>query len=145
MTAENPKDRAGRGKPSLGCAPSTAAFWWGYVHEVGARKYGAFNWRAAPVKASVYIEAAQRHLELMAAGEWIDSDDGAPHAAHLMAGMAILMDADYHGTLIDDLGSDAGPLRKVLNEITDLRARAGLPDCDLLASRQDRPADDPAG
>lgn len=145
MAADNPKDAARRSKPSLGCAPSTAAFWWGYVHEVGAQKYGAFNWRAAPVKASVYIEAARRHLDLMAAGEWIDPDDGAPHAAHVMAGMGILLDADYHGTLIDDLGSDPSPLRKVLNEITDRRARAGLPQADLLAERQDRAADDPAG
>jgi len=138
----NPKDAAARSKPNQACAPATAAYWWGYVHEQGAFKYAAFNWRRAPVKASVYVEAARRHLELLAAGEVNDPDSGAPHAAHVMASMAILIDAYYHNTLVDDLGARPAPLHKVFNEIADVRARAGLPAQDPLARRQDRGEDD---
>lgn len=138
----NPKDAAARSKPNQSCAPATAAYWWGYVHEDGAKKYGAYNWRKAPVRASVYVEAARRHLELLAAGEVNDPDSGAPHAAHIMAGMAILIDAYYHGTIVDDLGGRAEPLRKVLNEIADLRARAGISEADVMSRRQDRSEDD---
>jgi len=135
--AENPKDRAGSAKPNLACTPAPAAYWWGYVHEDGAAKYGAFNWRQSPVRASVYIEAARRHLALMEAGEINDPDSGAPHAAHVMAGMAILIDAFYAETLVDDLGRDTRPLRKVMNEIADVRARRALPDVDFMGERQD--------
>lgn len=53
--AENPKDRIGIYKPPLHLIPPAAEIlesWW---MGLGAKKYGAFNWRKAPVKASTEI------------------------------------------------------------------------------------------
>lgn len=133
----NPKDAAGRAKPNMACAPEIPAYWWGAVHEDGARKYGAFNWRRAPVAASVYLEAARRHIDLIKAGQWADQSSLCPHAAHVMACMAILLDAYHHGTLIDDRGGDAVPLEKALGDIWDVRVRTGLAEEYPLGTRQD--------
>ena len=121
----------------MALAPDTAAYWWAYVHEIGAAKYGAYNWRATDVVASVYLDAAKRHLDLIAAGQWIDEETGAPHAAHVMACAAILIDAQQHGTLLEDCGLPVGALEAVWEIIAKLRAERGLTDKELLADRHD--------
>lgn len=68
----------------------------------GANKYGPFNWRENPVEANTYINAAKRHLELFAAGEEEARDTGVNNLGAVMACCAILIDAQLHGTLIDN-------------------------------------------
>lgn len=134
---ENPKHAAGRAKPGTSCVPGTALYWQAYVHEVGAGKYGAFNWRGTNVIASIYTDAAKRHLDALLEGEWLDLEDGAPHAAHVMACMAVLIDAHEHKTLIDDTGEHAETLREVWERINDLRTGRGLHNQNPLSQRQD--------
>lgn len=70
--------------------------------ELGAAKYGAYNWRSKKVRRMVYLAAALRHLAADLDGEEIDSESGQPHLAHALACMAILLDARSTGNLIDD-------------------------------------------
>lgn len=69
----------------------------------GASKYGPFNWRDNAVIASIYIDATLRHL-----AAWFDSkeevaeDSHVHHLGHVLANMAILLDAMETGNLIDD-------------------------------------------
>lgn len=68
----------------------------------GAAKYGARNWRVDPILASTYEGAMMRHFLAWAQGEDIDPDSGEPHLSHLRACCAVVMDADEHGSLVDD-------------------------------------------
>ena len=69
----------------------------------GTSGYGPYNWRDQPVKLSTYLDACERHIDAIRRGEWIDSDSGQPHAAHIGANANIILDARHCGTLVDDL------------------------------------------
>lgn len=99
---ENPKDRVGIHKPPLHLIPPAAELLESAVMALGAKKYGAFNWRTANVKASVYVAAARRHLLQWFDGEDIDAESGVSHLAHARACLGILLDAAAIGRLIDD-------------------------------------------
>ena len=68
----------------------------------GAVKYGPFNWREKSVAASVYLAAVKRHIEAWQDGEEVALDSGLPHLGHALACLAILVDAQSVGNLVDD-------------------------------------------
>lgn len=91
---ENAKFGAGAKKPSVAEIPPISILHLGEVMTGGAEKYGPFNWREGGVDVRTYYNAAQRHLLSMWDGEWADKESGQPHAAHIMACMAIILDAE---------------------------------------------------
>jgi len=99
---ENPKDRVGVRKPPLHLIPPAAEILESAVMALGAKKYGAFNWRSANVKASVYVAAARRHLLQWFDGQNEDAESGVSHLAHARACLGILLDALATGHLADD-------------------------------------------
>ena len=99
---DNPKTIYGEAKPKLSDTPPIGIRELGKVHSMGAEKYGRFNWREHSVSASVYYDAAWRHLSAWFEGENTDPESGLPHLAHVMACMNILLDADEHGKLNDN-------------------------------------------
>lgn len=99
---ENPKDRIGVRKPPLHLIPPAAEVLESVVMALGAKKYGAFNWRSADVKASVYVAAARRHLLQWYDGQDDDPESGVCHLAHARACLGILLDALATGRLVDD-------------------------------------------
>lgn len=108
----NPKDLLGIKKVQLQLVPPAAKIYCALAMEDGAVKYGPFNWREKKVKASVYVGAAQRHLEAYYDGENDAPDSKKPHLAHAIASLAILIDALETGNLVDDRPKPgaAGPL-----------------------------------
>jgi hypothetical protein len=73
------------------------------VLQHGALKYGVRNWLKDAILCTTYIAAFFRHIFLgWALGEDIDPDSGEHHLAHVAAMCLIIMDAQKHGTLIDD-------------------------------------------
>lgn len=98
----NPKDTIGSTKPGLFCVPETALFALGEAHCDGANKYGPFNWRESGVRASIYLEAIDRHKGAWKEGEERSLDSDVHHLAHIMACCAILIDAQMCGKLVDD-------------------------------------------
>lgn len=98
----NPKDSAGRAKPPLRYVPPALELAVAEAMEYGAMRYGPFNWRDSGVSLMTYIEAAKRHLMCLQDGEDIDPQSGAHHAAHVAAGMAVVLDALSLGRLDDD-------------------------------------------
>ena len=98
----NPKDRVGARKPPLHLIPASAEIVEGAVMELGAKKYGPFNWRSEPVRASIYVAAAKRHLAQWLDGEDHDAESGISHLAHARACLGILLDALAVDTCIDD-------------------------------------------
>lgn len=98
----NPKDAIGEVKPSLGLVPPALTINTARVFELGAKKYGAYNWRGNPVKSMVYINAALRHLLSFLDGETTDAESGVSHLAHVAACCGILLDAEENDVLRDD-------------------------------------------
>ncbi len=107
----NPKDIIGQTKPAISCVPPVALFHIGQAMADGKEKYGLMNWREHPVKASVYYDAALRHLMSWWDGEQRASDSNVHHLAHAAACMCILLDAESGGNLVDDK-----PLKGMLAE-----------------------------
>lgn len=98
----NPKDLVGAKKVNTFLVPDVAILHTAKAMMNGAAKYGAYNWRGNPVLASVYISAADRHIKAWKAGEKFAQDSGVHHLGHAMACLAILLDAEATGNLIDD-------------------------------------------
>lgn len=97
----NPKDIQGAKKPGMSKIPPTALIALGVVHELGAKKYGKFNWRQKKVQSDVYLDAIKRHLAMYEDGLDLDEESGESHLAHVMACCAILIDAKICGKLVD--------------------------------------------
>ena len=97
----NPKDTTATNKVPFHLWPETASAYGALAMAEGAMKYGRSNWRHAGAKASVYYDAARRHLNAWFEGEDLDAS-GAPHLAHVLACVAILVDATEAGKLHDD-------------------------------------------
>jgi hypothetical protein len=114
--ATNPKDLAAVAKVSTSLVPEIALIELAQAFRDGARKYTPFNWRRAPVKTTVYLDAMERHLLLYRSGQDRASDSRLSHLTHIMSGCAILLDAELNGTLIDDRHKlpDPSKLERVL-------------------------------
>jgi len=112
----NPKDVAGRNRPPMHLIPPSAMIEESRAAALGADKYGAYNWREQPVKASVYYSAAMRHLLAWWSGEDFDPESGASPLAHVRNCMAILLDAEEMGCLLDDRAAmGEGDIRAILD------------------------------
>ena len=98
----NPKDRLGTRKPQLHLIPASAEIVESQAMQLGADRYGPFNWRTDKVRASVYISAARRHLAQWLDGEDDDPESGASHLGHARACLGILIDAQATANLVDD-------------------------------------------
>ncbi len=113
----NPKDTIGMTKPALRLVPPALMLQVAQAMADGAKKYGPYNWREHPVRLTVYIEAALRHLYSLLDGEDRARDSGHHHAAHVAACMAIILDAQATGNLIDDRAAD-GCAADLIEELT---------------------------
>ncbi len=98
----NPKQQFGDKKPPLGYLPLSAKLACMEALFDGKLKYGPHNWRDNPVEAMTYVEAAFRHLELWKVGEQVTRDTLVQNLGAVMACCSILIDAQAHGTLIDN-------------------------------------------
>lgn len=97
----NPKDAAGRAKIPLHLWPPSATAFGSIGFLEGQLKYGRSNFRATDVAASVYYAAAKRHLDAWWEGEE-NTKEGGPHLGNALACIAIIVDAQVNGTLVDD-------------------------------------------
>ncbi len=113
----NPKDLIGCDKIPLHLFPTTAIIAGSLAILDGMLKYGRHNWRAAGVRASIYCDAAHRHLNAWFEGEDEDPDSKLPHLAHAIACVAILIDAQASDNLKDDRMYEI-KYREYLNKMT---------------------------
>ena len=99
---ENPKTRFGKAKPSMANVPPVALVHLMMAHADGVKKYGQMNWRDTNVPATIYYDAAMRHLMKWLDGQELDADSGVHHLGHVMACCAIILDAQASNRLSDD-------------------------------------------
>lgn len=98
----NPKDGLGLLKIPVHLWPASATARGSLALLDGLLKYGRSNYRATDVRASVYVRALIGHVQ-----DWFEGLDADPKSGlhpldHALANLAILVDADAAGTLIDD-------------------------------------------
>lgn len=98
----NLKNEAASKKLPLHLVPPALAEGASLAFADGAAKYEPYNWRDAGASVSVYYAAALRHLQAYWDGEDISADARISHLSHVAACMAILLDAERAGVLIDD-------------------------------------------
>ena len=123
----NPKEVAGSKKPPVwSVMPRWVVTLVGRVMALGAAKYGRFNYRETRIAASTYEDAMERHAQLWFDGEDNDPESGVSHLAHIMAGCALLLDAQQTGKLDDDR-QKTGTVRKQMDELAKIMAALPLP------------------
>lgn len=113
----NPKDVIGSTKMPMHLWPETATMMGAMGLLEGALKYGRSNWRVAGVRASIYVDALRRHVGAWFEGEDNAPDSGLPHLSHALACLAILVDAQAAGKLVDDRQIRGGHL-DLIEELT---------------------------
>lgn len=112
----NPKDAIGDKKVPLWLLSPIAKAHWAVAQFSGLIKYGAWNWRKAGVRKSIYLSAMQRHMDAYLSGEEHDPVDGTKHLGNIMACAAILLDAEAAGKIVDDRPPSVG-LREAYAEV----------------------------
>jgi hypothetical protein len=122
----NPKDLIGVTKAPLRLVPPILEILTSVPMAVGAKKYGAFNWRKSAVRHSLYLEAARRHIDAILDGEVCDEETKIEHEASVAACMAIIMDARSIGKLVDDLCPVRGGATKELKRVATVVKVLGL-------------------
>ena len=65
------------------------------------------------MRASTYVSASMRHLNAWFEGEDLAPDSGLSHLAHALAGLAILIDAEEAGMMLDDRMIPGGYLNAI--------------------------------
>lgn len=118
----NPKDAAAVSRIPLFLLSPLAKAHWSLAQFAGMLKYGAWNWRSAGVRSSVYLSAMQRHIDAYISGEEFDPIDGTHHLGNIMACAAILLDAKAAGKLTDDRPPSVG-IRSTYKSLEELAAR----------------------
>lgn len=98
----NPKDAIGSRKAGLRFVPRGPLYEVGLAMLEGALKYGGHNWRVAGVRASVYIDAADGHLDAFWEGEDLDPDSRLSHITKAIASLLVLRDSMMQGNWTDD-------------------------------------------
>ena len=98
----NPKDAVGVKKAPISTISGAVIAELGVAMLEGARKYGRHNYRISGVRASVYRDAAFRHLNKWWEGEDIDPDSGLSHIIKAIASLAVLRDAQIFDNWVDD-------------------------------------------
>jgi hypothetical protein len=98
----NPKDAAATNKIPHALLSPIAKAYWAVAQFAGMIKYGAWNWRRAGVRSSVYLSAMERHIDAYKSGEECDPIDGTHHLGNVMACCAIVLDAEAADKLTDD-------------------------------------------
>jgi hypothetical protein len=88
----NPKDSVGCTKPPLHCIPAHVLFEVGMGMFEGGWKYREANYRVIGVRASIYYDAAMRHLIAWWEGEDIDPASKIHHISKVMSCLAVLRD-----------------------------------------------------
>lgn len=98
----NPKDAVGVKKAPVSTVSGAVIAEIGLGMLEGARKYGRHNYRESGVRASVYRDAAFRHLNQWWEGQDDDPDSGMNHIAKALACLTVLRDAMIYDNWVDD-------------------------------------------
>ena len=118
----NPKDGIGSNKVALHLVSGVVKAYCAVALFLGMVKYGAWNWRVAGARASVYKAALDRHMDRWWEGEELDPVDGTPHLANALACLVILIETSVGKKLIDDRPVESIPLTPLYADLEAMMA-----------------------
>ena len=98
----NPKEAIGIKKVPMSTVSGPVIMEMALGMTEGACKYGRHNYRVAGVRASVYYDAALRHLMSWWEGEDIDPDSGVNHVGKALSCLHVLRDSMMNDEWNDD-------------------------------------------
>lgn len=98
----NPKDAIAIDKLPMHLVSPIIKAYQAIAHYLGNVKYGAWNYRVAGVRNSIYKSALERHVDAWWEGEDYDPTDGTPHLANAQACLNILIEGQYTPSTVDD-------------------------------------------
>jgi hypothetical protein len=98
----NPKDAISTYKLPLHLVSPIVKAYQAIAHFLGNVKYGAWNYRASGIRASVYKSALERHIDAWWEGEETDPVDGTPHLANALCCLNIIIEGKHSGNMTDD-------------------------------------------
>lgn len=98
----NPKDAVGVAKVPMSVVPAPVMMEVALAMMEGALKYGRHNYREAGVRASIYYDAAMRHLTAKWEGRAVDPDSRLDDITKAIACLVVWRDAEMRGMLTDD-------------------------------------------
>lgn len=98
----NPKDALGTTRVPLAIISDVADAEESLAFVEGMCKYGKHNYRVVGVRASIYLDAARRHLAKYVNGEDRDPKTGVHHLGSVRACMGIILETAAMGKLVDD-------------------------------------------
>lgn len=102
LKPSNPKDVVGIKKVPYSCVPAPVMAEVALAMMEGALKYGRHNYRTVGVRASVYYDAARRHLDAWWEGEDIDPDSELSHITKAIASLTVIRDSMIRENWVDD-------------------------------------------
>lgn len=123
LKTSNPKDLIGCNKVPLHLWPESATVHGSLALLEGALKYGRTNWREYGVRSSIYIDACRRHMLRWFAGQDMDPDSGVHNLGHALACLAIIVDAETNGRLVDDRNYNELKTVELLDSMADMVAQ----------------------
>jgi hypothetical protein len=123
MDVTNPKDLVGAKKVSISKLPAVAILHASHAMMHGANIYGSYNWRSKKVQAEIYIDAALRHITSWNEREECATDSNVHHLGHAMACLAILLDAQETGNLVDNRPPQSKAYPEALARLNEVIAR----------------------
>ena len=118
----NPKDALGIKKVPFTTIPWTVLAELGVAMMEGAMKYGKHNYRSIGVRASVYIDAANRHMSSFWEGEDLDPDSRLSHVTKAIASLVVIRDGMISNNWVDDrpLKAPAGWMAAMNERVAEL-------------------------
>jgi len=125
----NPKDAVGVRKVPTSVVPTRVEMELGLAMLEGAIEYGRHNYRVSGIRASVYYDAARRHLAAWWEGEDFDTKSGLHHLVKCMACCAVARDGILQGNWVDDRPPRGKPgwMEELNEKAADLLDRLGKP------------------
>lgn len=111
LKTDNPKDALGSARLPVELWPGAATAYGCLGILNGKLQYGQGNYDNTPVRASIYVAAAIRHLLDWYYGNDTDPKDGLHNFCGALANPAILVSAMHNGTLVDDRPSQGSAYR----------------------------------
>lgn len=105
----NPKDIVGSNKVAMSYVPCPVIMEVAAGMMEGGLKYGRHNYRAVGVRASIYYDAAHRHLMAWWEGEDLDAGSGLSHISKAIASLVVLRDSMLRGNWVDDRPPSCAP------------------------------------
>lgn len=102
MDETNPKDLSYGKKPPISLVPPVFIMGVAWCMADGVKKRSAYNWRSAQISAMQTLDKILRHVLACVDGEDLTEDTKLSNLASAAADIAVYMDAQREGSLVDD-------------------------------------------